>query len=368
MRVLFVEDHPEATHHIKKALTGFVPWEFDFAVTSQQAMALMANHTYAVMVTSVRDSVDLIRRVRDFHPNVARILRSAEDEDEARLRALFVSHQVVEADIELGKLVGVIAQAADLELMIHDEGLRKLVGRVEHLPSQPKVYARLVQMLKRSDANFRAVGQVVQNDVAIATEIIRVANTPFFSRGRAVTNVIDAVGRLGTRTVRDLVLAHEVFSAVATGPNQAIVEKIHRHSVDVAVAARSLVSRPRDRDDAFLAGLLHDVGRLVVVSQLPAASPVVDSDGDLELEQSVIGVTHAELGAYLVGLWGLPYSVLWAAASHHEEEVVGEGALDVAAAVYVAEQVLSEQEEMAVPGFAMWRQTAHEALGMGSAS
>lgn len=368
MRVLFVEDHPEATHHIKKALTGFVPWELDFALTSQQAMALMDRNTYAVMVTSVHDSVDLIRRVRDFHPGVARILRSAEDEDDARLRALFVSHQVVDAEIELGKLVGLISQAADLELMIHDEGLRKLVGRVEHLPSQPKVYARLVQMLKRPDANFRAVGQVVQNDIAIATEIIRVANTPYFSRGRAVTNVIDAVGRLGTRTVRDLVLAQEVFSAVATGPNQRLVEKIHRHSVDVAVAARAIVSNPRDRDDAFLAGLLHDVGRLVVVTQLPAASPIVDIDGDLEQEERVIGVTHAELGAYLVGLWGLPYSILWAAASHHDPEIVGEGSLDVAAAVHVAEQVMNEQVSDGVPSFAMWRQTAQAALGMDGAS
>jgi HD-like signal output (HDOD) protein len=368
VRVLFVEDHPEAQNHIKKALSGVVPWDIDIADTSRQAMNLMSRNSYAVVVSSVPDSVEFIRRVRDFHPTTARIVRSAEDDIDARLRALFASHQIVEPDIELGKLVGLISQAVDLEMLIQDEGIRKLVGRVEHLPSQPKVYGRLVQMLKRPDANFRAVGKVVESDVAISTEIIRVANTPYFSRGRGVRNVIDAVGRLGTRTVRDLVLAQEVFMAVASGPNQKLIEKIHRHSVDVAVAARAIVSRPKDRDDAFLAGLLHDVGRLVVASELPAASPIVDSDGDIEQEQSVIGVTHAELGAYLTGLWGLPYQIVWATAAHHEAEVVGEGPLDVAAAVYVAEQVLNEADAESVPSFAMWRSTAHEALGMGSAS
>lgn len=371
MRVLFVDDQPQIQSQLRASLEGVVPWRLDFAESSAKALALMDRYEYAVMVAHVPDVAQLVRSVRERHPKVARIVRSREDGLDAMLRSLFVSHQVVDVDLDLGHLVETIARAADLELLVADEGLRRLVGQVNRLPSQPAVYSRLVQLLAQPDADFRSVGQLVQSDVAITAEIIRVANTPYFSRGRTVTNVVDAVGRMGTRTVRDLVLAVEVFSAMAQGPDVAIVNEIHRHSVDVAVAARSLVAHPSDRDDAFLAGLLHDVGRLVVVSQLPSASEVVRKDNDVEREQSLIGVTHAELGAYLIGLWGLPYAIMWAAAAHHEEAILKEGPLDIASAVYVAEQIVSgadDSDVVAVPGFGAWRDTASVALGMKQAS
>lgn len=371
MRVLFADDDPNRAKNLKRELDQHGCFHADFVGSSVEALEAMHGGEYAVLTTSLKDSVALVSKVKDLYPNTARMIRTNDPDVGALLRSMFVAHQMIDIDADITELVCTVTQAGDLQQLLQNQELRSIVGGVDGLPARPAIYSQLVEMLAKPDTGFREVGGLVSSDVAITAEIIRVVNTPFFSRGRAVTNVVDAVGRLGTRTVRDLVLAMEVFSAIKDKKTARLVEKIQRHCIDVGVAARAVVSRPQDRDDAFLGGLLHDVGRLVLMQTLPFAAKMTE-DEDLEAERQLLGVTHAEIGAYLVGLWGLPYTVMWAVAAHHEPAVLGENKLDIAGAVFVANEVVTSTEQVSeseeVPSIAGWKTTAREALGMDQAS
>lgn len=161
-----------------------------------------------------------------------------------------------------------------------------------------------------------------------------------------------AISYLGLNLLRNLTLVVQIFNVRQVGETHRLqVHRLQRHGLLVgAIARRMVAGQQRLSDDAFMAGILHDIGKLVLIDHEPDRYDLVQRKARLarcpvdEIEREVFGVTHAEIGGYLLGIWGLPYPIVEAVANHHAPERVHKPGVDVLLAVYLANHLALEQE------------------------
>jgi HD-like signal output (HDOD) protein len=354
-RILFVDADPLVLDGFKRLLrTRRSEWEMLFIPRATEALETLGSEPVDVLVSDFRmsgmDGGTLLAHVQKEFPSVVRIVLSGDTDVGVALRALPVAHQFLTKPCDPDILLEVIERAANLRLLLDDQQLRCTVGELETLPSLPRVYSELTRVLANPDANLNDVVRVVEQDVAIYAKILQLVNSSFFGLARRVTSIQHAVNTIGTAMLRNLVLSVEVFRAFDVGkavPGFSL-EKLQAHGLRVARLASRLVVDRRQTESAFVGGMLHDVGRLILVTRLPAflSRAIAHSrETGIELhrvERELLGVTHAELGAYLLGLWGLPYPVVESVAHHHDPRRVVQSRFDVLAAVHVADQLARE--------------------------
>jgi putative nucleotidyltransferase with HDIG domain len=280
-----------------------------------------------------------------------RIVLSGFAELETVLRVVSVAHQFLSKPCDEAVLENVVTRACDLRAVLNEEALRRVVGSIDRLPTLPSVYAALIAAVAKEDVPTQEIAGILKRDAALCAKTLQVVNSAFFGLGRPIAKVEDAVVYLGYNTVKQIVLAVEVFQSCGIGRHAVIpLETLQAHAMQVGNVASGLVQDRGLKDDAYVAGLLHDIGRLVLVAKAPermAAAVEMAQRQCVPLhvaEGQCLGVTHAEVGAYLLGLWGLPYPIVEAVANHHTPSRVKTTEFGVLAAVHVADGLIREEQ------------------------
>ncbi|WP_321474933.1 response regulator [uncultured Paludibaculum sp.] len=353
--VLFVDDELNVLEGLRTRLhRQRAKWNMVFVLSGKEALERMAQGDVDVLVTDMRmpemDGVTLLKRAQEEFPRVVRIVLSGHAELEAALRAIHVAHQFLSKPCEAGIIENVVDRACNLQSLLRDELLEKCVGRIENLPSPPVVYSQLMVALNNEFASPLTVAAILKQDMAMCAKTLQLVNSAFFGFAQKITEVEDAVTYLGYNTIRQIVLTVEVFHRPKSKSLPSItLEALQTHACLVGALAANLLTERRDKEDAFIAGLLHDIGKLVMATEMAEANKQVQMLALkpeltlLDAERQVLGVTHAEIGAYLLGLWGLPYSVVEAVANHHTPGNVQVSGLSVLAAIHVADALLHDE-------------------------
>jgi HD-like signal output (HDOD) protein len=243
-----------------------------------------------------------------------------------------------------------IERACHLKALLHDDSIRSMVGGLGELPSLPRTYHALTLALADPNTSIQKVAAIVEFDVGIAAKILQLVNSAFFGIARSITNIQGAVGYLGVSTLRSLVLSVEVFRVFAPkGPIQGFsLEDLQRHARLTSYLAARLPVPSHLVDITMVAGILHDVGKLIMAWKLTGRFKKLMAEAEQEqcplykVEEREYGFSHAEIGAYLLGLWGLPYAVVEAVALHHAPDRVPHQNFDAASAVYIANLLAQE--------------------------
>ncbi|HQK91874.1 MAG TPA: response regulator [Armatimonadota bacterium] len=358
LRVLFVDDEPNVLQGLRRMLRPQRDeWDMDFSSSGAAALAAMRESPYDVIVCDMRmpgmDGAQVLAAVRDQFPGTTRIILSGQSDDESVMRTVGPAHQFLSKPCDPSALRDAIARAQSLRRLLRSDNLLSLVGRIDVLPPLPRIYTELVEVLQSPGSSAKEVAYVVSKDVGMAAKILQLVNSAFFGLPRRVTNMTMAVSYLGNETIRALVLTASVFSQLGRRRMEWFpMEALWNHCILVgAVASRVCTIHQADRplvDDAMLAGSLHDVGRLVLAvadsaaykEAMALAAKEQLSAGDAEAR--VLGATHAEAGAYLMGLWGLPDPVVEAVAYHHRPAEGGPPSWSPLAVVHVADVVAHE--------------------------
>lgn len=333
MRVLFVDDEVRVLEALERVLFDLdITWQNDFASSAAEAFTALAKDSYDVVVSDLRmsgiDGVALLTRVRELYPRTVRIVLSGHSDEEAALKMVRVAHQYLAKPCAAETLHRIIARTEQLTNMLGDRKLQGIVGQVACLPSTPHLHQELSALLERDDASAPAVAAIIKQDPAMTGKLLQVAGSAFFNSSTTVTDVETAIMRLGVRTLRNLTLGGGVFESAAhdSASPATSVEAMQRRSLAIANTAASMAKLPEDAAAAYLAGLLSDVGQLVLASNAPERLYVTQAEAAQAgipahvAEASTWGVTHGEIGAFLLGLWGLPFQIVEAVANHHAPE------------------------------------------------
>ena len=359
-RVLFVDDETRILDGLQRMLRPLRNrWEMSFAPGGPEAMQALEGAPFDVVVTDMRmpevDGAAVLHRVRDISPQTVRIVLSGQTDMATAVRTIRIAHQFLTKPCDADALRRVVERSLALRSLLDDETLRQAVGGVDALPSVPAVYAALEAVLMRPDSTLAGISAVVERDSALCAKVLQIVNSSFFGLPRQATRIEHAVNYLGVNVLRAVVLSHEVARAAGTdAPVLGFSLQAHQmHALLTAQLARTIM-RGEVRalaDDAFMAGMLHDIGELILAVRTP------DLWTQLQAEARTIGVSlaaaehrrggasHATVGAYLLGLWGLPFHIVEAVAHHHTPSQVEGGTLDVLTAVHVADGLLHELSE-----------------------
>lgn len=326
--ILFVDDEPMILRSIRRLLDQRGDWSLLFAGSGQEALDMMAEERVDVIVSDMHmdgmNGAVLLMKVQQRYPGVVRIVLSGYTDPRLVYRAVPVAHQFLSKPFDPVLLRATLGRACTLRHLLDSPALRKVVGQKNELPSAPSAYSRLAKAMSDPDISVREVADIVQSDVAMSGRLLQLVSSAFFGLPQPVTSVRSAVAYLGIDTLKALVLSLEVFEMFEPpAGGRFSMEDFRRHSLATAELARKLIEGHQSADLAFLAGMLHDIGRLIMIARLPEAlagiAEVIESKGmsQVEAEWQVLGTSHADLGAYLLGLWGLPQPVVEAVASHH---------------------------------------------------
>ncbi len=361
-RILFVDDEPAILEAMRRMVHGQSrDWDTQFVTSGKAAIDLIAQNPVDVIVADMQmpdmDGAKLLLAVKQRWPAVIRIMLTGYSDQDSVVRASVVAHQLLGKPCESQVLRQTIGRTLALREVLRDKALRQTVSSIDRLPSAPRIYSQLSGMLSSATASTDQIAALIQQDAALAGKVLHLANSAFFGSFRAISSISQAVALIGTSMLRSIVLSVETQDAfkLSSPEVKAYVDSLQAHGALCARIASSLYTQAPGRDTAFSAALMHDIGKLVLASCKTEAfteiRALAQSSGRAlhDVEREGFGVTHAEVGAYLLGLWGLPYAVIEAVAFHHRPELLGGAGFDPAGAVIMA-NALAHDLETDAPG------------------
>jgi HD-like signal output (HDOD) protein/CheY-like chemotaxis protein len=356
-RILFVDDEVGVLQGLERMLFEMTDsWEMIFVDSADKALDRLSDSAFDVIVSDMRmpgmDGATLLAHVHNEHPNVVRIILTGHSEMEATLRAMPVAHSFLTKPCKPGVLEDVVRRSCALQALLQADDLRTLVGGVAGLPVKPEVYSRLTEAIADPHIEMTQLARIVSRDVGLASKVLHLTNSAFFGSRRSFVSVEQAVTFIGIRMLRKVVLSAEVFAAFS--PKQSLgglsLDMEQKHGLACAGIARRIAPDPETAEYAFLGGMLHDVGKLVLATRAPKTMRQLNKSKKPgqsvppAIEDEVAGTNHGRIGAYLLGLWGLEYPLVEAVAYHHDPATAGSCSFDLPTIVHVADALAHEIE------------------------
>lgn len=307
-----------------------------FAAGPEEALAKVAETDFDVVVSDMRmphmDGADLLARIKQVQPKAVRMILTGQTEQESVMKSVFIAHVFLSKPCDPDFLRAIVDRACNLSSMLDSQALRAAAGRVDMLPAAPRTYVALNEALVKASCSAGDVAKIIEGDVGLCAKILQLVNSAFFGLPRNIKSLSEAVTYLGTLTIKNLAMALEVFasSPERAGLSSAELDELQAHSLLAGQIARRIA--PRDKgnpDEAFLAGLLHEVGRLIRIDEHSTSAEAPPMD-------------RALLGAYLLGLWGLPHPIMESVAFHRQPRLVPHTTFELVDVIYLAHHLAAE--------------------------
>jgi putative nucleotidyltransferase with HDIG domain len=353
IRIVFVDDEVNVLEAMQRTMRPMRnEWGMEFVSSGNAALESLAKNPADVIVSDMRmpgmDGWELLAEVKRLYPQTVRLVLSGHADPGAIMRLVGSAHQYISKPGETATLKAAIAQTQLLKHLLSTDRLGALVGSVGTLPSCPKAFQEISSCLRRPNASVADAARIIRSDVAMTANLMKLVNSAFFGSRREITSVDRAVAYLGLDTVAALALGHSLFQSGGSSERGGVnLEELWRHSLQTATAARAiaLVEKfpPARADAAFLAGMLHDVGRVVYATR--GTSKTGEPAGSNEDSADEVNLRHAEVGAYLLGLWGFPSHIVAAVALHHTPSLRADTGFDLTVLLHIADRLAHAETE-----------------------
>ncbi len=366
-RVLFVDDEPHLLSGLKRSLRGQRDvWDMVFAGSGPEALEIADQQPVDAIVSDMRmpgmTGAELLSAMAERHPDSVRFVLSGQSDEASILKLVGTTHQFLAKPCNVESLKEALSRAFALQHLLSNEPLRSLVKGLSSLPSMPEIYRELTRMLQSAPATVREIGQLIAKDPPLTAKLLQVVNSAFFGVGRHISSPEQAASLLGTETIKNLVLTTGLFRAFeshAVPIGCPSVETMWRQNIMVGHLAQKIAKEQgcteEIANDALAAGLLQDIGVLILAFHAPQTwcqvCDITESQGitQRDAEHQVTGTDHDAIGAYLLGLWGLPNSVVEAVAFNHSPGRLPTDEFGVVGAVHVADALLNDDCSLDVP-------------------
>jgi len=351
-RILFVDDQSNILAGLRRMLHKMQDeWEMEFCESGKEALAIMEKQPFDLVVSDMMmpemNGAKLLKKVRELYPGTVRFILSGHSDRELILQSVGYAHQYIAKPCEADKLKQYLNSSFGLRQILSNPELHARIAKVKTLPSPPVIYNQIVHELQSETASIDVIAKLISKDVSLTAKLLQIVNSAFFGLPQHVENVKQAVNYLGLNTVQGLVMTAGVHDQLKdTGVPKASLESIFNHSMAVGGYAKKIAVeiglQQRDSEDALIAGLLHDIGKLVMLASFKdEMNSAIRLAREKSLqpyvaEKEILGANHGEIGAHLLSLWGLHDPILEAVAFHHNPQHTTQPTKNILTAVYLA--------------------------------
>lgn len=333
-KILFVDDEPNVIEDFKSKMGPIQSiWDVSFASSGEDALKVLAETPdYDVIISDIdmpnMDGAELLSIVMEEYPDIVRIVLSDHSGESVALKTIKSAHQFLLKPCDLDIMLYTIERPCKLRDLLKNDSLRRMITGIRDLPSLPSLYGLIVKEMNSPSANLKKVGYIISQDVSMSAKILQIINSAYFGLPKEIVDPQQAAIYLGIDTLKALVLSIHVFSTLKEESEFKgfSLGEMWKHSLMTGSLARdiarSILSDQKVLEEALIAGLLHDIGKLILLKLPGKLKRIIEFSENnrvsfVEAEYAIIKTSHAELGAYLLGLWGISGNVVETVAFHH---------------------------------------------------
>jgi HD-like signal output (HDOD) protein/CheY-like chemotaxis protein len=333
-RILFVGDDQGLFQEFTRESAGAgAPWEAHAALSGEQALAQCESTQFDAVVTASRlegmTGVALLDALVDQYPKVMRLVLSDLADVQWTMKCIGHAHHHLLQPCAATTLLSALDQAFAQEAWLPSAPVQDLVAQMRQVPSPPKMYFQIVEEIRSPDSSLEKIGALIAQDPAVSAKVMQLANSAVFALQLQIVHPFEAIGYLGLETTKAIVLLAHTYASFDKLKGVGFdINDLWRHSVAVGQLAQRIArmenSGTEMAEQSFAAGLLHDLGKLLLAANLPKLFAQVLDHARAEhchlweAEARLMpGAGHAELGATLLGIWGLHRPITEAVALHH---------------------------------------------------
>jgi HD-like signal output (HDOD) protein len=318
---MFVDDEP-GIRRVYEMLPSFFGDDYDLTIaeSGDEALALLSSQRFDVIVSDLQmpemSGSELLQRVAHRSPSTARVVVSGFPDEITVAKCLTAGHRYFTKPFNPVTLMQSVRALCQAREAVSSDRIREVVGKIEALPTPSETYLQMVRAFNSSTAQISEIAEILAREPSLSAKLLQMTNSVMFGTAQQIVSLEESIQRMGLGALKALILATQVFDFFHQKPGlKAKLQEIWTHSGNVALRARQVAQErgwPAEAcEESFFAGLLHDIGRVVM-----AACPEVErktlfpeydlAHDDVSAQFALSHTIDAEAGAYLLSLWGIP--------------------------------------------------------------
>ena len=332
IKILIVDNQPKVYQGLKRVLWTQKPdWDLFYAENGQKALELIDEQKFDVIVSDIKMPVmngsELLNHIYTKQPDIIRIVLSGKCDQDSAFKLVSTTHLFLAKPCDPKTFINFIERAMKNKLILNNPIIIKIINSIQSIPSMPDTYLKLTSVLQKDNANINTIVEIISNDVALAAKILQMVNSAFFSLNWHVTNLSQAINVLGIDTLKMLVLSYgllQKFEVKKVG--KLSIDALWKENTKVAFLAKELAMKSNESnqivEEVFVSSLLLKIGILLLAKNYnlkfeQAIKIATETSTFLtDAEKRIYACSHAEIGAYLLSIWGLPGEIVDAVAFH----------------------------------------------------
>jgi HD-like signal output (HDOD) protein len=330
--ILFVDDEVNILNGLKRMLNSKKKeWHMVFAVSGGDGLKALAQDSFDIVVSDMRmpnmDGVTFLAAVKEKYPSTTRIALSGYSDTEMILDSILSTHLFISKPTDFETLSKAIERCLSIQEIIANDKLCNLISGINSLPSIPEIYKQLLQELASEEVSIESVGKIIEKDISMSAKLLQIVNSAYFGLARDIVSPKEAVSHLGLDIIKSMVLSIKIFEAFENKSNAKELNHLFSNSQEVLKLVMTITKNENISKEnsnlLFTASLLQDIGKLVIMKYFPetlrekfSSCGDVGLTSEIELEREIFGVSHEQIGVYLLHLWGIPLSIVECVAYH----------------------------------------------------
>ena len=351
VKILFVDDEINIISGLKRMLNPHKKeWELFFATSGLEALELLETVPIGIIITDMRmpgmNGAELLNKIQSKYPQMIKIILSGHSDEELILKSSNAAHQFITKPCSEEVLINAINKTIRVKDYLGNESLRKIINGISGLPGRPDILFKLEEELNSNDVSLLKVEHLISEDSILSAKILQMVNSAFFGLANDVVDLDNAISLLGVITIKSLIIFLKLSDYIIVQNNGTFdFEMLIKHSIKVAKAAQMIYRFETGNHllakEAYMSGLLHDIGKLILLKYPDYMEKCINNgNSEYSVEMKILGISHTEVGAYLLALWNLPERVVNAVALHHK--LPDSDIMDLNSAVYFANILVKE--------------------------
>lgn len=348
MKILFVDDEQMILDGIERSLFD-TNWEIDVACGADEAIEMLADERFDVIVSDMLmpkiNGVELLVEASKIQPHLVKIILSGNADQDMSMQAGFVAHRWLDKPCDQELLLSTLFNIEKGLKSQPNDTIKEAVSNANVLPTPPVTFTKIKKILDSGKEDLDGVADLIAQDLPLTAKVLQLTNSSFFSRGKNIYDVKEAIVRLGADLINGIVLLTECYANLSNNSSIDFIAEQEKCLI-ISKLATSMISSEH-RESAMLTGLLHGIGKLVLLQVFPDKEQeycrILDENCCAklkELEEDLFGTNHGKVGAYLLFLWGFSEDVVEGVSWHQDKDYLSESDFSIATAVHISHMLI----------------------------